>query len=154
MVNVVSVSRIERGRAKVHTSIEGVNRQDSRPTEDSLTVAEPLEIQLGYGPRAARRVKSISVTMRTPGVDYELHAGFLTTEGVVRDVNDIDQIVYASENKARISEEKNERASILPSQRNSLLLLSGHASFELLQKALMGGVSMVAAVGAPSSLAV
>lgn len=52
-------------------------------SEDTLAVEEPLEIRLGFGSSDARRHQTISLTMRTPGHDTELAAGFLLTEGVV-----------------------------------------------------------------------
>src|SRR5437016_2059031 len=51
---------------------------------DRLAIDEPLEIRLTYGPMGARQSKAISITMRTPGNDDELAAGFLLAEGVVR----------------------------------------------------------------------
>ncbi|MBB6144452.1 FdhD protein [Silvibacterium bohemicum] len=261
------------------TSQTVVNRfigDQVHPVTDTLAVEEPLELQLAYGPSSSRRVKSISVTMRTPGHDFELAAGFLLTEGIVGDSADISEISYVvgSANEVRLTPpapnaivlpyqpERNVvrvelaadvavsmanlernfyttsscgicgKASLLalrtvcpPRAANSLkvaanllyslpdrlragqdvfertgglhasglfdsdgdlhairedvgrhnavdkligaefladrtplrdriLLLSGRASFELLQKALMGGIPMVVSVGAPSSLAV
>jgi FdhD protein len=265
----------EDARAVLGVTAERVTGFTSQTAEETLAVEEPLEIHLGYDTAEGRAVKSISVTMRTPGYDFELAAGFLMTEGVVRDVNDIERIAYAGASKIDESGESNTGQTVLPYQpwknivrvdlapgvsvslanlqrnfyttsscgicgkasllalqsvcpprrinrfsisvetlytlparlraaqsvfdrtgglhgaglfnahgellalredvgrhnavdkllgaefladrtplRDSLLLLSGRASFELVQKALMGGVALVASVGAPSSLAV
>ncbi len=242
--------------------VKKINDDRINHADDLLAVEEPLEIRLGFGSTTERMQKSISVTMRTPGNDFELALGFLFTEGIIKNQEDVFQIRYCGnvsqpENKENIVRvELNEnvdvdlkklerhfytssscgvcgKASIdslkivcnidvyslpfsvdgsliqtlpnlLRAQQNIfehtgglhasalfdtdgkiifiredvgrhnaldkiigaalaknliplqqfILLLSGRASFELIQKAAMAGIKIVAAVGAPSSLAV
>ena len=64
--------------------------------EDSVATEEPLEIQVSYEGRGGVRVnRSVSVTMRTPGNDAELAAGFLFGEGLVQDREQIEGIAPA-----------------------------------------------------------
>ena len=238
------------------TTIKKVNASGISDAEDVLATEEPLELQLAFGPAGKRIQKNISVTMRTPGNDFELAAGFLYTEGIIHAATDIVSVGYAKEDNENIvlvslneavTPEINKlernfyttsscgvcgKASIeavrtacdipetidqiriaaaliyqLPGmlrkqqdifeytgglhgcalfdisgslllsredvgRHNALdkligaalnkgmlpldkhiLLLSGRASFELVQKAIMAGIKIVAAVGAPSSLA-
>src|SRR6516225_921238 len=58
---------------------------------DELTIEEPLEIRIGRKP--------IATTMRTPGHDEELAAGFLLSEGIVRDRDQIASISMSGENR-------------------------------------------------------
>ncbi|MFQ5448546.1 MAG: formate dehydrogenase accessory sulfurtransferase FdhD, partial [Saprospiraceae bacterium] len=57
---------------------------------------EPLEIRLGFEKEGVRHQKSISVTMRTPGVDEELALGFLLTEGILFSLSQIKNISRAA----------------------------------------------------------
>lgn len=59
---------------------------------DDVAVEEPLEIRLGYSTPDGRATRSISITMRTPGNDRELAAGFLYTEAIVHRREDIASI--------------------------------------------------------------
>ena len=87
----------------VRSVIVRVDGNDATPPrEDFLAVEEPLEIQLGYSRRSLRVHKSISITMRTPGSDAELAAGFLFTEGIVTDPAQIDAIRLDEPNVARV----------------------------------------------------
>jgi FdhD protein len=53
---------------------------------DEVTIEEPLEIRVGADP--------LAVTMRTPGNDEELAAGFLLSEGIVRNRADLREIAH------------------------------------------------------------
>src|ERR1700740_1251107 len=103
-------------RSVFETSIAKVQGFTGHAAIDTLAVEEPLEIQLGYGPREDRKTKSISVTMRTPGYDFELAAGFLMTEGVIHDPGDIEQIGYVQGEGQEKSEEAVDEKTILPYQ--------------------------------------
>lgn len=237
-----------------HINIQRITAGILADAADMVAVEEPLEIQLAYSTSTGRMLKHIAVTMRTPGNDAELAAGFLFTEGIIQNTTGIQKIDQPEENRVLVTlpenvipvlanaarnfystsscgicgkasidaittvstynkEQDNSciSASILyhlqdqikkqqvvfedtggihasalfdlegnfimlredvgrhnaldkiigaAFQKNDLplnkciLFLSGRASFELVQKAVMAGIKIIAAVGAPSSLAV
>lgn len=65
---------------------------------DQLAVEEPLEVRLaageGHRPDGVPATSTLSITMRTPGHDFELVAGFLLSEGVVTCSEEIRRIAY------------------------------------------------------------
>ncbi|MEP7164411.1 MAG: formate dehydrogenase accessory sulfurtransferase FdhD [Ferruginibacter sp.] len=239
-----------------HVNIKRILAGTITTTTDLVAVEEPLEIQLVYSTDTGRMQKNIAVTMRTPGNDEELAAGFLFTENIIQGkeaIRDIKKIAL-DENRVLVTLHENIIPVLNKAERNfystsscgicgkasidaitisaaykddhdsisvkaclfydlqdalrkqqdvfentggihacalftldagfimlredvgrhnaldkvigaallegglpltkCILLLSGRASFELLQKAAMAGIKIVVAVGAPSSLAV
>jgi len=237
---MLSTARVPVGKVVGHAS---------QREEDLLAVEEPLEIRLGR--------RSLSVTMRTPGDDFDLAAGFLFAEGIITSPTQIRGIEHAPDGnpnivvvelapdavvkpvvlqrgfvmtsacglcgKVSLKALEANRCPVLPRSslkidpvvlhdlperlrrqqavfestgglhaaalfnadgeleslredvgrhnavdklighallnsriplRDSVMLVSGRASFELVQKALMASIPLLAAVGAPSSLAV
>ncbi|HTD85164.1 MAG TPA: formate dehydrogenase accessory sulfurtransferase FdhD, partial [Candidatus Binatia bacterium] len=79
-------------RTKSVLRCTGAERAES--TKDELAVEEPLEIQVDTHP--------VSVTMRTPGHDDELAAGFLVTEGIIMRSEDVLKIAAHPRNKQNV----------------------------------------------------
>jgi len=73
-------------------TITRVSGENSQVCPDHLALEEPLEIQIAHGPEATRESKTIAITMRTPGHDRELAAGFLIGEGIVRSLDQVEAV--------------------------------------------------------------
>lgn len=71
-------------RSLEFTQVKEWNSGEVRPIEDALAAEEPLEIRVNGEP--------VSVTMRTPGNDLELAAGFLLTEGMIDSREQVAQL--------------------------------------------------------------
>src|SRR5450432_2038815 len=79
-------------RSSVTVSVQKIVGAQAATVTDALAAEEPLEIQLGYERKGWHVHKTVSITMRTPGHDFELAAGFLFTEGILRQPDQIAQI--------------------------------------------------------------
>lgn len=86
-------------RARVHES----SPAGERAREDRIATEEPLEIRLAWPSAPARRVW---VTMRTPGHDFELAAGWLVHEGVASPAS-IHGVAYCTDQALTPEEEFN-----------------------------------------------
>ncbi|HEX6711028.1 MAG TPA: formate dehydrogenase accessory sulfurtransferase FdhD [Rubrobacter sp.] len=76
--------------SKTKTRVRVVEDGRMRVRPDALATEEPMEIRLLAGDVK----QTVAVTMRTPGADFELAAGFLYGEGVVSSPDDIVKISY------------------------------------------------------------
>ncbi len=69
------------------------------PERDLLAREEPLEIRLEFGPENDRQSIRLAVTMRTPGNDPELVRGFLFTEGIIDEPEELLNVRYCEDVK-------------------------------------------------------
>lgn len=90
------------GKSSVPVRIRRLRDGRMSRAKDVVSVEEPMEIRLALPAPDGRRgeVRSIAVTMRTPGHDFELAAGFLLSEGVVTSRGQIQEITYCRSGEA------------------------------------------------------
>jgi FdhD protein len=80
------MGRVTTRRPVVKVLVDEAGTSSERRVPDTLVVEEPLEIRVAG--------RAVSVTMRTPGDDFDLVAGFLVGEGLVRSADQLASMRY------------------------------------------------------------
>ncbi len=70
-------------------SVKRIRNAETERVMDTVAAEEPLEIRVSYWFKDAQIADSLALTMRTPGHDRELAAGFLFSEGIIRERGNI-----------------------------------------------------------------
>ena len=87
---------------------------------DQVAIEEPLEIRLNFsknrGMHQGRGEKTISITMRTPGADFDLALGFLFTEGIIKSLDEVTEIKHCGDKENIVRIFLNEGANFVPSK--------------------------------------
>lgn len=78
------MGRLTQRRRIVRYSVDG----GPRVREETMAAEEPLEIRMGG--------RVFSVTMRTPGDDFDLVAGFLVSEGIIAGTDDLPSLRFCA----------------------------------------------------------
>ena len=93
------------------TRIQRIDPSGTTELDDTLVVEEPLEIRVND--------RAISVTLRTPGEDFDLAAGFLFTESILRGADEIVELRHwGSPNVVRVALREGVRVDFARLQRN------------------------------------
>ncbi len=90
------MTRLNKSKRRIWTIDNGQVQRKS----DFIATEEPLEIQL----RAGSDQRTVAITMRTPGNDYELAAGFLYNEGVIQSKAAITHMIYCVDGRQALQE--------------------------------------------------
>ena len=101
---------------------------NTKEIKDSVSVEEPLEMSLRFKIKEDWKEENLSITMRTPGQDEDLIAGFLFNERIIENFSDIEKIEkqgdevgdYSIQNKIVATINNNKNVDIGKLKRNFL----------------------------------
>ena len=77
---------------EVKYNIVKLKENRTQEVKDHVSVEEPLEMNLRFKKNSSWHTENLSITMRTPGDDDNLIAGFLFNERIIENVNQITKI--------------------------------------------------------------